>query len=365
MKLRNTYQVPAGQKVTVDTPEGQKTYGGGQYVPPEQLAKARTSEGSAPQKRAPKGGQSQGSPEATPSWEEIVLEFKNTDISNNQSTNRASYKIKQFLPIDINVSSGKIHPACKFGAELTTANILNSIPAVKDILQTTIITLIHPSDLGPSVDRAVGKEFTKVGEIDFQDNSIKYWQHEEKPEDLLQNVSKFLGAKLGIFIIRNLYSQKEQYEATEKDSKQKLEQLQVVIKRKISDYSSSHKGRPPEGGTDAELDEMMQEFQQMTTTEQLMSVLIPTMEKLETSVKREGGINPYIQHILDGDTKEGTIQQFCNIISTSNSVSLSGNNTFESAMEKIAQDYPDTMSCIKKIFDILTEISMQGQQEEE
>lgn len=363
MRLRNTYQVPAGQKVTVDTPQGQKTYGGGQYVPPEQLANARTAQAD-PKKGPPKGGQAAQA--AGPGWDEIVMEFKNVDISDNKSTNIASYKIKQFLPLDVDVSSNKIHPACRFGAELTVANIVNSLPPLKDMLAQVKVLLIHPSDSGPIVDRAVGKEFTRVGEIDFQENAVKYWQHEQKPEDLIQNVSKFVGAKLGILVIRNLYMQKEDYQKNEKDNKQKLEQLQVVIKRKIHDLSSGKKkGAPPERGTDEELDEMMDQMQQLTTQEQLMSVLIPTMDKLEVSVKREGGINPYIQHILDGDTKEGTIQQFCNILSSSNSMSLSGNNTFSSSMEKLSADYPDTLSCIKKIMDILTEISNQGQEEEE
>jgi hypothetical protein len=361
MRFRNTYQVPAGQKVTVDTPQGTKEYSGGQYVPPEQLANARKSSASGKSKSG-KAPEQQG-----PGWEEIVQEFKNTDVSNKDSVNIASYKIKQFLPIDINVSSNKIQPACRFGAELTVANILNSIPPLQQLLGEIVIELLHPADGPPIIDKVVGKNFTKIGQIDFVKNSIQYWQHEEKPEDLVQNVCKFLSAKLGIFAIRNLYTKKEQYQANEKDTKQKLEQMQVVIKRKINDYSSQHKGKPPEPGTDEELDQMMQQMQQMATEQQLMAVLIPCLEKLEVSVKREGGINAYIQHILNENTKEGVILQFCNIISSANSKSLSGNNTFASAMENLSSKYPDTLSCIKKIFDILTEIANQeaAQQSEE
>lgn len=362
MKLRNTYQVPSGQTVTVDTPQGEKKYTGGQYVPPEQLANARVAQSGDKSKK----GQAKPGPTG-PAWDEVLQQFKNTDVTNNISLNRASYNVKQFLPLIINTSSNNVTPACKFGAELTLANIINSLPGLKDIIDQLQlnIQLINTKDEPATTNSVVGKNFVKVGEISFKDNSIKYWEHESKPVDILENVCKYLGAKVGIFVIRHIYQMLDAYKANEKDINQKMEQLQIVAKRKVNDFSSAHKGKPPEQGQDEELDKMMEELQGMSLQKQTIDMLSPLIDRLETAVKKEGGFNKYLQNVIDENLREGTIHQFCRVISNSNSISLGGQNTFASSMEQLSGTHPETLSSIKQIIDTLTQLSQQGQEPEE
>lgn len=362
MKFRNTYQVPSGQVVSVDTPQGEKKYTGGQYVPPEQLANARVAQSGDKSKK----GQAPPGPTG-PAWDEVLQQFKNTDVSNNISLNRASYNIKQFLSILINTSSNNVTPACKFGAELTLANIMNSLPGLKDIIAELQLNihLINTKDDPATSNPVVGKNFVKVGEISFKDNTIKYWEHENKPADILENVSKYLGAKVGIFIIRHIYQMLDAYKAQEKDINQKMEQLQIVAKRKVNDFSSAHKGKPPEEGQDEELDKMMEELRGMSLQKQTIDTLAPLVNQLETAVKKEGGFNKYLQNMINENLREGTIHQFCRVISNSNAISLGGQNTFASSMEQLSGTHPETLSTIKQIIDTLTQISQESQQPEE
>lgn len=358
--FRNTYQVPAGQTVTVDTPQGQKKYTGGQYVPPEQLANARVASSGDSSKK----GQAPEQPGA--GWDEVLQQFKNIDTSNKISLNRASYNIQQFLPLVVSTSSNKVTPACKFGAELTLANISNSLPAMRDILQQIQlnIQLINFKDEPPLINTVVGKSFIKAGEISFKDNIIKYWEHEEKPEDIVSNVTKYLGSKLGIFVIRYIYHMIDDYKANQKDIEQQLNQLQILSKRKINDFSSSHKGKPPEPGQDEELDGMMEQLKAISLQKQTIDVLEPLSQKLEYSVKKEGGIDKYVSNILSSNLREGTIYQFAKVISRCNNISLTGQNTFASAMESVAGTHPETIYSIKEILDTLMRVNQEANPQE-
>lgn len=354
--FRNTYQVPAGQVVTVDTPQGERKYTGGQYVPPEQLGNARI----ASKEDKSKKGQAPEQPGE--GWDEILQQFKDLDISNKVSLNRASYNIQQFLPLVVNTSSNKVTPACKFGTELTLANISNSLPALRDILQQIQlnIQLINFQDEPPIISTVVGKSFIKVGEISFKDNTIKYWEHESKPEDIMSNVTKYLGSKLGIFVIRYIYHLIDDYKVNQKDIEQKINQLQILCKRKINDFSSSHKGKPPEAGQDEELDGMMEQLKELSLQKQTIDVLEPLSQKLEYSVKKEGGVDKYVSNILSSNLREGTIYQFSKILSKCNSISLSGKNTFASAMERLAGTHPETIYSIKEILETLMKVNQES-----
>jgi hypothetical protein len=116
IRFRNTYQVPSGMQVVVDTPQGEKKYTGGQYVPPEQLSKARvvqnpdtSKKGSAPE--APGG----------PSWPEIAEQFKQVNITSDEEINKASFKLREFVPCKITIPDRQMPPKSRFGVEYSLA----------------------------------------------------------------------------------------------------------------------------------------------------------------------------------------------------------------------------------------------------
>lgn len=353
MKLRNTYQVPAGQTVTVDTPSGQKTYRGGQFVPPEELAHAQVKNGGG----GSNGGGSPNGESAQPQWEEIVKMFKSVDLSNPKALNQASYNIQQFLPIKVSTSSNRVTPLFKFAAELSLANFLNSIPGCIPLLQESKLTvnLISPQDTQPTNDEIAGKEFNKVGHLDLQKNEISLWQDRVKIPDTFIEVANFLSHKVGILLLHTLTEKLENSEETLKLLSQNEEKLNNTLQSLMKQFGDNVK----KAQSNEDIIQLQKELQLNTIEKEGLSQLINIVEGLKNALSKEGSDDEHIDELLKTNQLEGLILQVGNILEKANTYSLSINKTFNNALELLSTSYPETLTSIRGIIEYLNDFAQQ------
>lgn len=361
-RLRNTYQVPAGKIVVVDTPEGEHKYTGGQFVKPEQLANAH--------ERVAEGGSGGGSQEGDvgaegPDWYEIVKEFKLVDPSDKSVLNTASYKIRQFINIPLNTSKN-VAPACKFAVELAIANYLNSQPGIgKTCEQLGIqIKIEHPKDASRPVQNLASKKFVKLGEVNFKENKVVYFQYGEKVKDLVQKTAHFVCKGISLLIIKNLLTQSKVSGDEVAALDNQIQTAQTTLKKMINEFASKHKGKPPKPGDDQNIDESQENLQQLLIQKQQLDMLKEIVGKLQADIKKEGGINPYIDSLIIEDDTEGVAQQVAELLAQANIVGLGINGNFEKGMEVNAERYPDTTDKIRNLMMYLTAITQEEQSPE-
>lgn len=359
-KLRNTYQVPAGEQVVVNTPQGEKKYTGGQYVPPEQLGNARvTKAGDGKGTRSGSSGQSENSKESQeqgPQWDEISEQFKSVDISKDENVNKTIYNLKDYLPCNVEVSSKKVLPTTKLGAYFALANISQSLPFVKDLLQNFTLYLTDP--ITEPYIKIFGSNFIREGVLALNAQYIKYYQKKIKPEQSLIDASTFVAQKIAHVVIYNVYNELQTLkQQLPQLNKQKID-IQNEIKKNIEEYAKLHKGRMPKDQDIPVVQELSEQLQSIEISLQKNEILTPLMKELKDATLKEGGITRYIDNSLETDVLEGVINQFAKAVSMANNYSLGTRKTFMEGMENIAGSHPETLSAIKKLVEALTQLDV-------
>lgn len=357
MKLRNTYQVPSGQQVSVDTPQGQKTYRGGQFVPPQELGHAHVASSSGSQKEQSKGGNNE---DQGPGWEEIVQHFKGVDISNPSALNKASYNIQQFLPFPITTSSNKVSPIVKFAAELALANFTNSIPgSVPYFLDgKTSISIHSPQDTPPTRDLAAGGEYSKIGHLDLTNNNISLWQNSVKVPETFYQVSSFISHKLSLLLFHLITDTLSSSQETIKKLTSSLKQNQNILSTLIKKYEKA----PNKAESDPNIIEIKKNIKESNIEIDNLTQLSAIMEGLNNSIKKEGSDDEHIDSMIPLNLIQATVFQASNILKKANTFSLGINKTFENSLELLATASPETLTNIKNIITHINTVAQDKQQ---
>lgn len=364
--LRNTYRVPPGKTVTVDTPQGTKTYRGGQYVPPEQLGKARVSDSKGTRQSAgSNGGGSGGGGEAdeAPGWDEIANQFKMTDISNPLLVNQSSYNVGQFLETPIDTSSNKVHPVSRFGGQLTTANLVNAVPGFKKLLGDLQlkIQIIHPADAPTKNEKILGKNFIKVGDLDLKNRTVRFWQHEVTLKDMMTSVAEFISHKVGLAASHSLLTRLNNSEQTSKQLDEKIEETQRSLKSYLDQYAKKHGSKQPKPGQDSNIDQLQEQLQQLVTSKQQEMQLSAILTSLIAAIKKEGGIDSPTDKLIKDQPELGIADQMARILAHANLHGLGINNTFDSGLQFLAAHKPETLTNMKQFIDFLNQVAAQEQ----
>jgi hypothetical protein len=358
-RLRNTYQVPAGREVVVDTPMGQKKYTGGQFVEPEQLANAheRTSGGS-------EGGNAGDSAEGGPGWDEISQEFKLVDSSDSAALRSAGYRISQFIKLNIHTTKS-VTPTCKYAVQLAVANILNSQPGFSKLCEDSGVQIFikHPKDEERKTQSIAGKDFVKLGEIDFKKNTITYYQYGDEVQNLVKKTANFIVHKLALIVIRQLITSSKISDDDISKVDNDIQSAQTTLKNMINEYSSRNKGKPPKPGADKNIDDLQQNLQELLMQKEQAVQLKTVMGELKTEVQKEGGVNSYIDELIINDADAGISEQVAHIISQANIYGLSMNGTFEKGMEQVAQHYPDSTDKTRNLLMFIAAVTQQEQEQ--
>lgn len=365
-RFRNTYTVPAGKIVEVDTPSGMKKFTGGQFVPPELLNKMRTRDADSKGDSSNNSGQKENEV-AGPNWDEISNNFKMLDISNPSLVNQGIFNVRQFNLVPIDSSSKKIHPVCKFGAEFSIANLINSVTGFKSLLQNIglQIKLIHNDDENLKSENIVGKNFIRIGQLDFKNNQLSFWQHNSKYIDLIKAVSEFLINKIGILSFKFLLMQKKGMDDQVKDIDNKIQTSTTMLKNAVNEYASRNKGKPPKPGQNTNIDTLNQNLQELVDEKQSIMQLSTIINNIMQATAKEGGITNKINTHIKEDPENGTIEQFAKVLQHANDFSLGLNKNFDMGLQNIAASHPETATAIKQLLDYLTELQQKQESAQE
>ncbi len=262
INLRNTYTVPAGKEVVVQTPQGEHKYTGGQFVPPSQVGNM--------QERPASGGKGQSggkNGEADPNapLQEAFNNIKHVNINKIQDVNQALYQLAQISPLDINVSSNRVHPLARLGAELALVHLSTFFPGIKQLLtQLSIkIQLNHPQDVRPVVSEVFGRKFIKIGEASFKDNSITYWPIGLRPLKLLKDSTEFVSKKLGLIVINYLQNKLKTVDKDTETLQKQIGTTESELNKVVQTYLLEHKNRPPKAGANDTIDKLNQQLQEL------------------------------------------------------------------------------------------------------
>lgn len=356
MKLRNTYHVPAGQIVTVDTPEGEVTYRGGQFVPPEQLGQAKFKSAADSQGEGNEG--QKGAEGAGVDWKEIAENYKGLNINDARRLNEGSYSLNDFVNIPIKTSSTKIIPACRFAVEFAVANLLNSIPGLKNIIQDSPLTIniLDKKDVPGKFIRQGDDLFEEIGRLDFDEEQLFLWQIGKNAKEVFENSAAFIGFKLGLLIIHLLHRLTETQKSQLPKIKDNIEQLEIKVKQLIDKYVSENKGKMPKPGQNEEIDSTSEDLDNAKAQLEQVQATENILKELKDVVYKEKGIDAHVQKHLDSDKDSmgmGVYEQFAHILSRANLRSFKTGKNFDVGMQEVAQKYPETTSKMKSLFELL------------
>ncbi len=332
MKLRNTYHVPAGQVVTVPTPQGPIDYRGGQFVPPEQLAKARIKTTGKGQGQGTEG--SAKGAEAPP-WGELFEQYKTINIFDRKQVNKAIYLIDDYTVVDIK-STERTPGVARLAADLSIANIMQSIPGVQKLFQGNItINILPKSD---SLRKVGGNSFSQVGEVSFEDNSMTVYSHGNTLTDLFKNVVDFTSYKFGLVLIDNIVVALENQEKS-------IPILQKQVDEGTKQLEGAKKDKETEG-----LAMQLDAFQQEIDKYGILKKLVGDLKAV--SIK-EKGLNKHIEEHISEKDPLGYYEQFAKTLAYANIYSFTHQQTFFSGLERLAETVPETVKVVKKILQVL------------
>jgi hypothetical protein len=318
VKMRNTYQVPAGQEVVVDTPQGQKKYGGGQYVPPEQLAKAHVKQKEG---RSSKGTSAPAS--AGPSWPEMAEEFKKIDPSQDTLLNKASYRLKDMLPLSVMLPK-EISPKARFAIEFAATNIINSLPILDMLLQGVSI-------MGDVKSHKKGR-FILLGSV--KDNKVTIYQP-QKEDTLLQSVSGVTGYLLGFLVYSSIENSLKSFEQNKSQIDTQIKELEGQLHSMYQEHAEMYE-KPPTDKVLPEAQDLYSQIQYLTLQKEQGGVIGPMLDNYKKAVNKEIGNTFY------------SIET-AKIISKAHLFSMGLGKTLDSGLEEMAGSYPDTVSSFRNI----------------
>jgi hypothetical protein len=257
--------------------------------------------------------------------------------------NKASFKLREFIPCKIIIPDKQFPPKSRFGVEYTLANISNSMPIFGQFLSPIQVIL---SSKTPSFNGG----FYKEAELDLKKQSISYFVLKDlKDEEKLQNGANVVGYLLGYLLYTQLYLQVQS--AGKEVSPQAIESIQA----QIQNFIYTNKIKSPEKSP--ELQPYIQQLQALLTQQHVGDVMLPLFNMFTQNTTKEGGISPHVNNLLDKSIELGIKAQFSKILCYCNNFSLAKGRSFQMGMEDLAGAFPETLYSFNNILSAFTELN--------